>query len=204
MRAVRQRRQSEPPSVRAAVLKFALGGLAATLVLAGVTALALARISRVEAVKDAKRLTELVGRQIVEPRLTDGVLRQDPKAIARFDRVIRSGVRRGDFVRVKLWRPDGRIVYSDEPRLRGVRFRLDHEEREVLATGGVEAEVSDLTERLESRKIVERAKGLLQSGLGLSEPEAFRWIQKTAMDLRKSMREVAEGVIEHGSVTKKE
>jgi two-component system, response regulator PdtaR len=67
----------------------------------------------------------------------------------------------------------------------------------------VEAEVSDLTEQLESRKVVERAKGLLQSGLGLSEPEAFRWIQKTAMDLRKSMREVAEGVIEHGSVAKK-
>ncbi|MBA3529476.1 MAG: response regulator [Propionibacteriaceae bacterium] len=63
----------------------------------------------------------------------------------------------------------------------------------------VEAEVSDLTERLESRKAVDRAKGLLQTGLGLSEPEAFRWIQKTAMDLRKSMREVAEGVIEHGS-----
>jgi len=51
--------------------------------------------------------------------------------------------------------------------------------------------------------VVDRAKGLLQSGLGLSEPEAFRWIQKTAMDLRKSMREVAEGVIEHGSVAKK-
>jgi response regulator NasT len=63
----------------------------------------------------------------------------------------------------------------------------------------VEAEVSDLTERLESRKAVDRAKGLLQAGLGLTEPEAFRWIQKTAMDLRKSMREVAEGVIEHGA-----
>jgi AmiR/NasT family two-component response regulator len=67
----------------------------------------------------------------------------------------------------------------------------------------VEAEVSDLTERLESRKAVDRAKGLLQTGLGLTEPEAFRWIQKTAMDLRKSMREVAEGVIEHGSASKK-
>ena len=67
----------------------------------------------------------------------------------------------------------------------------------------VEAEVSDLTERLESRKAVDRAKGLLQTGLGLSEPEAFRWIQKTAMDLRKSMREVAEGVIEHGAGAKK-
>jgi response regulator NasT len=64
----------------------------------------------------------------------------------------------------------------------------------------VEAEVSDLTERLASRKAVDRAKGLLQSGLGLSEPEAFRWIQKTAMDLRKSMREVAEGIIEHGAI----
>ncbi len=67
----------------------------------------------------------------------------------------------------------------------------------------VEAEVTDLTERLESRKAVDRAKGLLQTGLGLSEPEAFRWIQKTAMDLRKSMREVAEGVIEHGAGAKK-
>ena len=66
----------------------------------------------------------------------------------------------------------------------------------------VEAEVSDLTERLASRKAVDRAKGMLQTGLGLSEPEAFRWIQKTAMDLRKSMREVAEGVIEHGAGAK--
>jgi AmiR/NasT family two-component response regulator len=63
----------------------------------------------------------------------------------------------------------------------------------------VEAEVTDLTERLESRKAVDRAKGMLQTGLGLTEPEAFRWIQKTAMDLRKSMREVADGVIEHGA-----
>jgi len=62
----------------------------------------------------------------------------------------------------------------------------------------VEAEVEDLTERLESRKAVDRAKGMLQTGLGLTEPEAFRWIQKTAMDLRLSMRQVADGVITHG------
>ena len=61
----------------------------------------------------------------------------------------------------------------------------------------VEAEVSDLQERLASRKAVDQAKGLLQESLGLSEAEAFRWIQKTAMDLRKSMREVAEGVVDH-------
>ena len=65
----------------------------------------------------------------------------------------------------------------------------------------VEAEVADLEDRFASRKAVDHAKGLLQEGLGLTEPEAFRWIQKTAMDLRKSMREVAEGVIEHSNAS---
>ncbi len=62
----------------------------------------------------------------------------------------------------------------------------------------LEAEVADLSDRLETRKAVDRAKGVLQQRLGLSEPEAFRWIQKTAMDLRLSMRQVADGVLEHG------
>lgn len=62
----------------------------------------------------------------------------------------------------------------------------------------LETEVADLTERLETRKAVDRAKGILQQQLSLSEPEAFRWIQKTAMDLRLSMRQVADGVVEHG------
>jgi AmiR/NasT family two-component response regulator len=62
----------------------------------------------------------------------------------------------------------------------------------------LEAEVADLSERLAMRKAVDRAKGILQEQLKLSEPEAFRWIQKTAMDLRLSMRQVADGVIEHG------
>lgn len=62
----------------------------------------------------------------------------------------------------------------------------------------VEREVAGLTEQLETRKLVDRAKGVLQQDLGLTEPEAFRWIQKTAMDLRLSMRQVAEGVITHG------
>jgi two-component system, response regulator PdtaR len=62
----------------------------------------------------------------------------------------------------------------------------------------LESEVADLTERLETRKAVDRAKNVLQKQLELSEPDAFRWIQKTAMDLRLSMRQVAEGVIDHG------
>ncbi|MGZ4496109.1 MAG: ANTAR domain-containing response regulator, partial [Nocardioides sp.] len=62
----------------------------------------------------------------------------------------------------------------------------------------LESEGAALTERLETRKSVDRAKSILQQQLQLSEPDAFRWIQKTAMDLRLSMRQVAEGVVTHG------
>ena len=65
-----------------------------------------------------------------------------------------------------------------------------HEEIALL-----EREVADLTERLETRKLVDRAKGLLQTRYGLTEPASFRWIQKAAMDKRTSMREVAQVVI---------
>ena len=59
----------------------------------------------------------------------------------------------------------------------------------------LEREVGDLTGRLEARKLVERAKGVLQER-GLSEPDAFRWIQRASMDQRRSMRAVAQGVLD--------
>ncbi len=60
----------------------------------------------------------------------------------------------------------------------------------------LESEVADLAERFETRKRVDRAKGLLMTKMGLTEPDAFRWIQKTSMDRRLTMREVADAVIE--------
>jgi response regulator NasT len=59
----------------------------------------------------------------------------------------------------------------------------------------LEAEVANLHERLETRKIIDRAKGMLMQALKLSEPEAFSWIQRTAMDRRMSMKDVASAVI---------
>jgi response regulator NasT len=59
----------------------------------------------------------------------------------------------------------------------------------------LEAEISDLGDRLETRKAVDRAKGILMTKLKISESDAFRWIQKTAMDRRMGMREVADAVI---------
>jgi AmiR/NasT family two-component response regulator len=60
----------------------------------------------------------------------------------------------------------------------------------------LEAEVAGLTDRLETRKAVERAKGTLMTQYGMTEPQAFKWIQRTAMDHRLTMREVAERIIE--------
>jgi response regulator NasT len=61
----------------------------------------------------------------------------------------------------------------------------------------LEAEVGELGERLEARKLVDRAKGVLMTNLGISEPEAFKWIQKAAMDQRSSMSAISEGVLAH-------
>ena len=61
----------------------------------------------------------------------------------------------------------------------------------------LEDEVGQLGERLEARKLVDRAKGVLMANLGITEPEAFKWIQKAAMDQRSTMSAVSEGVLAH-------
>ncbi len=60
----------------------------------------------------------------------------------------------------------------------------------------LEDEVATLTDRLETRKIVDRAKGLLMTRQNMTEPEAFRWIQRTAMDRRTTMKAVAEAIVD--------
>jgi len=65
------------------------------------------------------------------------------------------------------------------------------------------AEVADLHDRLETRKLIDRAKGLLMKALNLSEPEAFSWTQRAAMDRRLTMKEVAEAVVNPNAVLDK-
>ncbi|MFE1334276.1 ANTAR domain-containing response regulator [Streptomyces microflavus] len=67
----------------------------------------------------------------------------------------------------------------------------------------LESEIADLSQRLETRKLVDRAKSILQTDYGLSEPAAFRWIQKTSMDRRMSMQQLAEALIEDAEEKKK-
>ena len=69
-----------------------------------------------------------------------------------------------------------------------------------LQMKSLKEEVLDLHERLETRKIIDRAKGILMAAMNLSEPDAFSWIQRAAMDRRISMKAVAEAVISPDSV----
>jgi two-component system NarL family sensor kinase len=134
-----------PPSVGAAVAKFAIGGLVATLVLAAVGVVVLRRISRDDAINNAKKLTAVVGRDVVQPTLSDSLLQGDAAARARLDRVVRAHVLKGDVLRIKLWSADGRILYSDRPQLVGSRYALGKDEEDVLRLGGVKADISDVS-----------------------------------------------------------
>ncbi|MBM6620876.1 response regulator [Micrococcaceae bacterium RIT802] len=81
--------------------------------------------------------------------------------------------------------------FSPNDLIPAIEIALSRHE-EIIA---LEKEVGDLQEQFATRKLVERAKSVLTNKMGLTEPEAFRWIQKTSMDRRLSMREVAETII---------
>ena len=132
-------------SVRGAVARYAIAGLVALAVVAVAGALVLERVSEDEAVEEARRLATLAGRGVVEPALTDAALAGRPEALADLDLVVQERVLSDDVVRVKVWTPDGRIAYSDEPRLIGKRYALGEDEQQAFATGDTEAEVADLS-----------------------------------------------------------
>ena len=101
------------------VTHFALTGAVALVVVALVGAAVLRKMGTAEAIRDAQQITRLAGEGIVGPYLTDGVLAGRPAELARLDSAVREHVLSGPVVRVTIWTPAGRIVYSDETRLMG-------------------------------------------------------------------------------------
>jgi len=114
------------------VATFALSGLAVLALVAIAGAYALRSLATSEAVRDARRVTEITGRGIVEPALTTGVVRGDPRAIARLDRVVHRRVLTPEVARVKVWNAEGKILYSDARNLIGKRFALGADELQAL------------------------------------------------------------------------
>jgi signal transduction histidine kinase len=134
------------PSVPRAVLAFALSG-AVVLVLVGLAGMfVLRRVSTEQARRQAEDLTSVAGRGIVEPRLTNGVVRGDAASLSTLDALVHASVLHDPIVRVKIWDRDGTIVYSDAPQLINRRFTLGGDELAALDNGVVDADVSDLSE----------------------------------------------------------
>ena len=131
--------------MRHPVAQFALAGLAVLAVFGAAALLALRGLGNAEALRDARQFATLAGQGIVEPTVAPGLLRGEPEAIAAVDRIVQERVLGERVVRVKLWARDGRIVYSDEPRLIGARFPLDAEKLDVLRSGATKASLSDLS-----------------------------------------------------------
>src|SRR3954447_16512717 len=128
-------------SIATAVLQFAVTGTVVVLLLGFAAVELLRHTGTTEAINDAKRVTRIAGRGIVAPNITPALIKGDPKAIAAMDRVIRGRVLDGNVVRVKLWDPRGRIIYSDEHRLIGFRTPLGEDDLEALHRGTIDAEV---------------------------------------------------------------
>jgi signal transduction histidine kinase len=111
-----------------------------------IAAVVLSNQTRDEAIHEAKDLTRLAGRGIAEPALTPGLYAGDPKSIAQVQRALQPSVLRDPVVRVKIWTADGRILWSNEPRLIGRRFALDPNELDAIRANRTNAEVSDLSQ----------------------------------------------------------
>jgi two-component system NarL family sensor kinase len=132
-------------STGVALAQFAATGLVALVVLAVLGLGALRSATEHEALLQAADLTSAEAESVVEPLLTDSLLRGDPGAVAKLDGVVREQVLSRRVVRVKLWDASGRIVYSDDRRLVGRVFPLDADDVATLRTGRVSADVSDLS-----------------------------------------------------------
>ncbi|MEA2551408.1 MAG: two-component system, NarL family, sensor kinase, partial [Actinomycetota bacterium] len=139
--------RKEPMSVTRAVLAFAVSGTIVLVLIGVVGVLVLQRVGQAEAIRRAKDITSLVANAVIEPNLTNGIITGDATSRNNLDTLVAGNVLADPIVRVKIWAPDGTVVYSDEPALIGRRFSLGTEELAVLrSTGGVEADVSDLSQ----------------------------------------------------------
>ncbi len=148
-----------------------------------------------EAIKLATELEpDLVVMDIKMPKL-DGISAAEKIGELKIPVVLLTAFSQADLVARAA--EAGAMAYVTKPfkptdLLPAIQIALSRHEELV----SLEAEIADLSDRLETRKLMDRAKGLLQAKMKLSEPESFRWIQKASMDRRLTMAQVAKAVIE--------
>jgi signal transduction histidine kinase len=127
------------------VARFTAAGVVVLLALTALIALAAREAGTEQASEAAGQVTWVTGKGVVEPRLDAAVINGEPAALAAFHEAMRTYVLRGSLVRVKLWDADGKVIYSNEPRLQGNTYPMDTIELEALRQQRIASEVSDLS-----------------------------------------------------------
>ncbi|HEU5472483.1 MAG TPA: ATP-binding protein [Actinophytocola sp.] len=127
------------------VARFTAAGVIVLLALAALIGLTAREAGIEQATEAAGQVAWVTARGVIEPRLDGAVIAGDPAALTAFDAAMRQYVLQGSLVRIKLWDTDGRVIYSDEPRLQGGVYPLDAVEMEALRQQRTASAVSDLT-----------------------------------------------------------
>jgi two-component system, NarL family, sensor kinase len=147
-----------PPTARRVLVRFIIGNLVAVTVLMAGIIWASGRAAESESLADARTATDLLATVVVEPALPPDLAAADAKTLSAFEAEVRPAAAAVKMVRIKIWTPDGQIVYSDESQLIGETFPLGEDEIEALRGGPTASEISDLEGR-ENR--FERSQGRL-------------------------------------------
>lgn len=169
-------------SVRREVLRFAIPGALALVVVLAASLWVARSIARTEATRDAEATAELLATAVIEPNLDDAVVAGDPEALARLDALVRRQVLVDPTVTARIWSADGSVIYSDKAELIGDTYELDEDDLADLRGGGTDAGLSDLS-KPENR--FERGYGeLLEVYTGVQstsgEPFLFEIYQRQA------------------------
>jgi signal transduction histidine kinase len=133
------------PARRMALLQFAVSSAVLLVVVATIGAVLLKRVATGEALQDARAVTVAYSEGVLREHINAAVLDGDPHALHALDAAVRARVLGRPIVRVKVWSPGGRIVYSDARPLIGRHFPLPADLREALHDDAVRADVSDLS-----------------------------------------------------------
>ncbi len=136
----------EPVRPRRIFFQLLAGVLAVLVLVALLGSLAARRLAEREAVNDAANAAGVLAVVVVQPALTDALMTGDPAAVSAFDTVVREKVMGPEVVRVKLWSPQGVVLYADEPQLVGRTFTLSEDQRAALTETSTKPEISSLRE----------------------------------------------------------
>jgi two-component system, NarL family, sensor kinase len=159
----RTRAKRQSTSVARAVLTFALSGLLLLLLVGLVGVFILRRIGTDEATREAERLTAVAAHGIVEPRLTEGIVRGNAESLIKIDALVNGAVLRDPIVGVRIRDANGLILYADTPELIGSTFPLEADARRALVISGIAAGPADLS--TEENRFEEREGPLLEVSL---------------------------------------